>query len=83
MNCLYKRNKISVITAEFNELSSEIYRNGIPHSELKILPKIQLGVICAHMVDFCRPGHIKITLATFLILATQVAAISITHVTNT
>ena len=27
-------------TTEFNELSSEIYRNKIPHSELKILAKI-------------------------------------------
>ena len=27
------------------------------HSQLKILAKMQLGVICAHMVDFCRPGH--------------------------
>ena len=30
----------SVTTAKFNGLSSEIYRNGIPHSELKILLKI-------------------------------------------
>ena len=37
---LYKHNKISVTTAEFNGLSSEIYRNWIPHSELKILPRI-------------------------------------------
>ncbi len=48
----------SVTTAEFNGLSSKIYRNGIPHSELKILAKIQLSVICAHMVDFHRPGYI-------------------------
>ena len=27
-------------------------------SQLKILAKIQLSVICTHMVDFCRPGHI-------------------------
>ena len=40
MNGLYKHNKISVTTAEFNGLSSEIYGNGIPHSELKILLKI-------------------------------------------
>ena len=45
-------------TAEFNGLSSAAYRNGIVHSERKILAKIHLGVICAHMVDFCRPGHI-------------------------
>ena len=48
----------SVTTAEFNELSSEIYGSAIPHSELKILAKIYLGVICTHMVDYCRPGHI-------------------------
>ena len=30
----------SVTTAEFNELSSKIDENGIPCSELKILPKI-------------------------------------------
>ena len=58
MNGLYKHNKISVTTAEFNGFSSEIHGNGIPCSELKILLKIYLGVICAHMVDFCRPGHI-------------------------
>ena len=33
-------NKKSVTTTEFNGLSSEIYRNGIPHSGLKILAKI-------------------------------------------
>ena len=33
---------------------------GLLHSELKILAKLQLGVICIHdqMVDFCKPGHI-------------------------
>ena len=35
MNCLSKHNKISVTTAEFNGLSSEIYGNWIPHSELR------------------------------------------------
>ena len=30
----------SVTIVEFNGLSSEIYGNGIPFSELKILPKI-------------------------------------------
>ena len=28
------------------------------YSELKILVKILLTVICTHMVDFCMPGHI-------------------------
>ena len=32
--------KISVTIAKFNGLSSEIYGNGIPHSELKISAKI-------------------------------------------
>ena len=27
------------------------------HLELKILAKLQLDVICTHMVDFCKPGH--------------------------
>ena len=27
------------------------------HLQRKILVKIKLGVICAHMVDLCRPGH--------------------------
>ena len=40
--------------AEFNGLSSASYRNGIIQSQLKILAKIQLSVICAHMVDFRR-----------------------------
>ena len=30
------------------------------HSKLKILAKIQLGVICTHMVDFCGPSHIQL-----------------------
>ena len=47
-----------ITTAEFNGLSSAACRNGILHSEQKILVKIELGVICAHMVDLCRPGHI-------------------------
>ena len=28
------------------------------HLELEIFIIMQLGVICAHMVDFCRPSHI-------------------------
>ena len=47
--------KISITTAEFNGFSSETYRNEISHSELKILAKIQLGVVCAHTVDFTGP----------------------------
>ena len=43
--------------AEFNGLSSAIYRNRTLQSQLKILAKIQLSVICAHVVDSCRPGH--------------------------
>ena len=54
---IYEHDNISVTTAEVNGLSSEIYGKRIPHSELKILAIIQLGVICAHMVDFCRPSH--------------------------
>ena len=44
------------ITAELNGFCSAINRNRILNSELKILAKIQLDVICAHMVDFCSPG---------------------------
>ena len=44
---------------EFDGLSVTINKNGIVHSELKILAKIQLGVICGHIVDFCRPSHIN------------------------
>ena len=44
--------------AEFNGLSSVSYGNGVVHLERKILAKIQFGVICTHMVDFRRPGHI-------------------------
>ena len=46
---------------EVNGLSSEIHRNRIPHSELKILAKIQLSVIFTHMVDICRPGYIFVS----------------------
>ena len=38
-------------------LFSAIYRNGMLKSQLKILTKIKLSVICAHMLNFCRPGH--------------------------
>ena len=46
--------------AEFNGLTSPIYINRILHLELKILAKMQFGVICAHMIDFCNPAHISI-----------------------
>ena len=39
-------------------LCSKIYGSGVPHSELKILAKVHLGVICAHIVDFCRLDHV-------------------------
>ena len=38
--CTNTIKSLSLATAEFNELSSEIYGNGISHSELKILAKI-------------------------------------------
>ena len=44
---------------QFNGLSSEIYRNGIPHSKLNILAKIQHGLIgrflqaWLHMMYMC------------------------------
>ena len=47
----------SFITTKLNGLSFAIYRNGILHLELKILTKIQLVVICNHMVDFLKPSH--------------------------
>ena len=50
-------NKILITTVEFNGLSSAAYRNGKMHSEWKILANIELSVICAQMVDFCRSGH--------------------------
>ena len=34
-------------------------------SELKIFLNIQLGVICAHMVDFLMPGDICIPVVSF------------------
>ena len=43
--------------AEFIGLSPAIYKNVILHSELKILAKIQLSVVCAHMVDYHRSSH--------------------------
>ena len=46
------------MVSEFNGLSSPAYENGILHSKGKMLVKIQLGVICAHIVDCCRSGHI-------------------------
>ena len=41
--------------AEFNKLSSAICRNGILQSTLN-----KISAICAHMVDYCRLGHICI-----------------------
>ena len=38
-----------ITTVEFNGLSSTTYRNRILQSQLKILAKIQLSVICVHM----------------------------------
>ena len=46
---------------EFNGVSFAIYRNGILCAQQKILeiyPSIYPSVICAHMVDSSRPGHI-------------------------
>ena len=54
---VYYCNKIFITTAVFHGLSSAAYGNGIVRSERKILAKIELGVICAHMVDFRRRGH--------------------------
>ena len=48
MNCLYKHNKISVTTAEFNGLSSEIYGNGIrdaPISKFTDIPITDISII--------------------------------------
>ena len=39
---LYYHNKIFITTAEFNELSSAVYRNGILHYKWKILAKYNL-----------------------------------------
>ena len=41
-NHLYYHNKIFITTAEFNGLSSVAYRNGILHSEHKIITKNNL-----------------------------------------
>ena len=40
--------KIFITNAEFNGLSSAIYRNEILHSQLNILVKISLHVICTY-----------------------------------
>ena len=37
---------------EFNDNHSSIYKNGILCSELQILTKLQLSVICAHKYGF-------------------------------
>ena len=46
------------ICAESHGESSKAYRLQLSPLEQKILMNIQLGVICADMVDFRRPGHI-------------------------
>ena len=55
---MYKPNKINTIDVEFNGKSSEVYRKCIRISERKKFIKIELCVICTHMVDFCRLSHI-------------------------
>ena len=66
-----------ITTAEFNGLSFAAYQNEILYSKQKILAKIKLGVICTHMVNFCRPGHIYISLGAIILL------LFITNSTNT
>ena len=56
-NYLYHCNKISITTAKFNGIPSAACGNRILHSEQKIVAKVYLGVICTHMVSFCRPSH--------------------------
>ena len=51
-------NKVFTINAEINGESFKAYIMQILLSEVKIFMNIQLGVICAHMVDFYMPGHI-------------------------
>ena len=41
----FMQNLIEILLCKFTE-------KGILHSELKILTKIELSVICTHMVDF-------------------------------
>ena len=48
---------------KFNGDASPIYRNGILQSELKILTKIKLSVICTHMFDYHRPSHTLLLLS--------------------
>ena len=73
MNYLYKHNKISVTTADFNGLSSEIWKWDITFRAEDISNNI-IWCNCAHMVDFHRPGHnyviaiIRTYLLTFLIM---------------
>ena len=86
-NYWYNCNKTFITTAEFNGLSSAAYRNGILHSERKILSQIQLDVICAHMVDFHMPSHIILSslclpallLAYVCVSQTMIAAILCVH----
>ena len=47
--------------AECNEHSSAIYTNGIPLSEIKISTEVSLDIICTHMFNFYRPGHVCLT----------------------
>ena len=49
--------------------------SGILHSEWKRLAKILLSVICAHMADFPRSGHIFIMIPKSLILSFNLMSI--------
>jgi len=49
--------EISTLNLQFNK-QVEIYRTQIHHVAVKIFLILWLGVLCAHLVHFCWPGHI-------------------------
>ena len=50
-----------ITNGQFIGHTSAIYRNGIASYPFRT-KDIQLSVICAHMVDFCRPGHCMLSI---------------------
>ena len=64
INCVVmQQTTISNRNTEFKRIFFKAYRIKILLLELKIFVNILLGVICALVVDFCRPNHIFNTCA--------------------
>ena len=56
---------------EFNKEAFAAYRNQILHTEAEIYTVLWLGVVCAHLVHFCWPGHILVVISVCVLITTD------------